>query len=47
MVVFAILGPNLRPFLEIENIFSGKFNLILDVFGVKFTGNYYVVRLIL
>ena len=47
MVVFAILGPNLRPFLEIENFFSSKFNLILDFFGVKFTGNYYVARLIL
>ena len=47
MVVFTILGPNLRPLLEIENVFFGKFNLILDFFGVKFTRNYYVVGIIL
>ena len=47
MVVFEILGPNLRPFLEIENFFSSKFNLILDFFRVKFIGNYYVVGIIL
>ena len=46
MVVFAILASNLRPLLKIENFFFSKFNLILDFFGVKFTGNYYVVRII-
>ena len=46
MVVLAILGPNLRPLLEIENFFFSKFNIILDIFRVKFTGNYYVVGII-
>ena len=46
VVVFAILGPNLRTLLKIENFFFSKFNLILDFFGVKFTGNYYVVGII-
>ena len=46
MVVFAILGPNLRPLLEIENFFFYNFNLAVDFFGVKFTGNYYVVGII-
>ena len=46
MVVFAILGPNLRPLLENENFFFSKFNLVVDFFGVKFTGNYYVVGII-
>ena len=39
MVVFAILGPNLRPLLEIEKFFFIEFNLVLDFYGVKFTGN--------
>ena len=47
MVVFAILGPNLRPLLEIENFFLSEFNLVLNFYGVKFTGNYYVVEIIL
>ena len=46
MVVFAILGPDLRPLLGIENFFFIKFNLVLQFFGVKFTGNYYVVKII-
>ena len=29
MVVFAILGPDLRPLLENENLFFIKFNLVL------------------
>ena len=32
MVVFAILGPDLRPVLGIENFFSIKFNLVLQFF---------------
>ena len=39
MVVFAILGPNLRPLLENENFFFSEFNLVLDFYEVKFTGN--------
>ena len=46
MVVFAILGPDLRPLLGIENFFFIKFNLVLQFFGVKFIGNYFVVGLI-
>ena len=46
MVVFAILGPDLRPVLGIENLFFIKFNLFLQFFRVKFTGNYYVVGII-
>ena len=46
MVIFVILGPDLRPLLGIDNFFSIKFNLVLQFFGVKFTGNYYVVEII-
>ena len=46
MVVFAILGPNLRPILQIEIFFFSVFNLVLDFFAVKFTGNYYIVGII-
>ena len=46
MVVFVILGPDLRPLLGIENFFSIKFNLVLQFFGVELTGNYYVVGII-
>ena len=46
MVVFAILRPNLRSLLGIENFFSNEFNLILHFFGVKFTGDYYAVGII-
>ena len=46
MVVFAILRPDLRPLLGIEIFFFIKFNLVLQFFGVKFTGNYYVVEII-
>ena len=46
MVVLAILKLNLRPHLGIEKFFSSKFNLLLQFFGVKFTGNYYVVGII-
>ena len=47
MVVFAILGLDLRPLLGIEIFFFIIFNLVLQFFGVKFTGNYYVVGKIL
>ena len=46
VVVFAILGPNLKNLLRIENFFFSKFSLVVDFFGVKFTGNYYVVGII-
>ena len=46
MVVLAILGPDLRHLLGTENFFFIKFNLVLQFFGVKFTGNYYVVGII-
>ena len=46
MVVLAILRPNLRPLVGIENFFFNEFNLVLHFFGVKFTGNYYVVGII-
>ena len=45
MVVLAILRPNLKPLLEIENFFSSKFNLLVQFFGVKFTENYYAVSI--
>ena len=40
MVVSAILRPNLRHTLEIENFFFSKYNLLVQFFGVKFTENY-------
>ena len=46
MVVFAILGPDLRPLSGIDNFFFIKFILVLQFFGVTFTGNYYVVGII-
>ena len=46
MVVFAILEPDLRPLLGIEIFSFIKFNSVLQFFGVKFTGNYYVVGII-
>ena len=46
MVFFAILGPDVRPLLGIEIFLFIKFNLVLQFFGVKFTGNYYVVGII-
>ena len=46
MVVFAIFGPDLRPLLGVENSLFIKFNFVLQFFGVKFTGNYYVVGII-
>ena len=46
IVVFAILGPDLRPVLGIENFFFIKFDLVLQFFRVKFSGNYYVVGII-
>ena len=46
MVAFAISSPNLRPLSGVENFFSLKFNLLMQFFGVKFTGNYYVVGII-
>ena len=46
MVVFAILGLDLRPLLWFENFYFIKFNLVLHFLGVKFTGNYYVVGII-
>ena len=46
MVVLAILRPDLRRFLEIENFFFNEFNLVLHFFGDEFTWNYYAVRII-
>ena len=46
MVLLAILRPNLKPLLGIENFFFNEFNLVLHFFGVKFTGNYYAVEII-
>ena len=46
IVVFAIFGPVLRPVLGIENFFFIKFYLVLQFFGVNFTGNYHVVGII-
>ena len=46
MVVFAILRPDLRPFLGIQNFFSNEFNLLRHFFGVKFTGKYFAVDII-
>ena len=37
MIVLAILRPNLRLLLGIENWFFSKFNLLPHFFGVKFT----------
>ena len=46
IVILAILRPNLRPLSGIENFFFSKFDLLLHFFGVKFTGNYYIVEII-
>ena len=42
----SILRPNLRPLPGIENFFFSKFNLLVQFFREKFTGNYHVVGII-
>ena len=46
MVVFAIMRPNLRPLSGMDNFFFSKFNLLVQFFGVKFTGDYHVLGII-
>ena len=46
MVVLVILRPNLRPLLGNEKFFFSKFILLLHFFGVKLTGNNYVIGII-
>ena len=46
MVVFRFWDRTWDPFWGIENFFSSKFNLLVYVFGVKFTGKYHVVGII-
>ena len=43
---FPILRPNLKPLSGIENFFFSQFNLLVQFFGVKFTGNWHVVGII-
>ena len=43
---FPILTRNLKPLSGMENFFFFKFNLLVQFFGVKFTGNYHVVGII-
>ena len=46
MVVFAILRPNLRHLSGMDNFFFSKFNVLVQFFGVKFTGHYHVAGII-